>query len=414
MTWENVLNDARARAHQRGPGSARRGRRMGTPEVGGGSTGELAGRRKAEHIDLCRTSAVEVAASCSWDDIALLHDALPELERGEVRLDVTFLGHHLAAPLMIASMTGGVEHATTINRRLARLAERFGLAMGLGSGRIMLEDPAQERSFRIAREAAPTAFLAANIGAPQLVLQRGRPGYSPERVLRLVEVIGAQALIVHLNFLQEAVQPEGDANARGVLAAIAALAAAAPVPVLVKEIGCGIGRRQAEALARAGVAAIDVGGQGGTSWALVEAERAAARGERLKARLGQTFAAWGIPTPVAIRLAAGAGRPIIATGGIRSGLDAARALALGATLVGVARPLLAAALQGDEALVEWTTVFLEELRTALFLTGSADLTSFHAQRPVITGQTAAWLAQLEPSALSQPLAVLNHEPAAGS
>jgi isopentenyl-diphosphate delta-isomerase len=397
MTWENVLNDARARAV---PVAYGEGRRMGTPEVGSGSTSELAGRRKAEHIDLCRTDAVEVAAPCGWDDIHLLHEALPELERGEVRLDVSFLGHRLAAPLMIASMTGGVEHAATINQRLARLAERFGLAMGLGSGRIMLEDPAQERSFRVAREAAPAAFLAANIGAPQLVPQRGRPGYPPERVLRLVEVIGAQALVVHLNFLQEAVQPEGDTNARGVLAAIAALAAAAPVPVLVKEIGCGIGRRQAEALARAGVAAIDVAGQGGTSWALVEAERAEARGEQLKARLGRTFAAWGIPTPVAIRLAAAAGRPVIASGGIRSGLDAARALALGATLAGVARPLLAAALQGDEALVEWTAAFLEELRTALFLTGSADLASFHARQPVITGQTAAWLAQLERSPVS--------------
>jgi isopentenyl-diphosphate delta-isomerase len=258
----------------------------------------------------------------------------------------------------------------------------------------MLEDPEQERTFRVAREAAPTAFLFANIGAAQLVPQRDRPGYPPERLLRLVEAIGAQALAVHLNFLQEAVQPEGDANARGVLAAIGALVAASPVPVLVKEIGSGIGRRQAEALARAGVAAIDVGGQGGTSWALVEAARAEMRGQARKARLGRTFATWGIPTPVAVRLAAGAGRPIIATGGIRSGLDAARALALGAALVGVARPLLTAALESEEAPAEWTTAFLDELRTALFLTGSANLASFQTLRPIITGRTAAWLTQL--------------------
>ena len=353
--------------------------------------------RKAEHIELTRTDVVEVAAAAGWDDIHLLHDALPELDRDEVRLAVDFLGHRLAAPLLISSMTGGTAHAATINARLGRLAERYGLAMGLGSGRVMLEDPTQERTFRLAREAAPSAFLFANIGAPQLVPQRGRPAYPPERVLRLVEVVGAQALAVHLNFLQECVQPEGDTAARGVLAAIAALVTASPVPVIVKEIGCGIGRRQAEALARVGVAAVDVAGQGGTSWALVEAARAEARGQRRKARLGRTFAGWGIPTPVAVCLARGAGRPVIASGGIRTGLDAARALALGADLVGVARPFLQAALESEAALTEWTDAFLDELRTAFFLTGAVDLAAFQQMRPVITGATAAWLAQLDPT-----------------
>jgi isopentenyl-diphosphate delta-isomerase len=351
-------------------------------------------QRKAEHIDLSRTAAAEAPAHANWDDIYLAHDALPELDRGDVHLDTTFLGHRLSAPLLIASMTGGTEAAALINRRLGQLAERHGLAMGLGSGRVMLDDPTQERTFRIAREVAPTAVLIANIGAPQLVPQRGRDGYRPDQVLRLVEVIGAQALAVHLNPLQEAVQPEGDANTRGVLAAIGALAAASPVPVIVKETGCGIGRRQAEALARVGVAAIDVGGQGGTSWSLIEAARAEARGQTRKATLGRTFAAWGIPTPVAICLARTAGRPIIATGGVRTGLDAARALALGASLVWVARPLLAAALDGEVALEEWLATFIDELSTALFLTGAADLASFRAVRPIITGETQTWLAHL--------------------
>jgi isopentenyl-diphosphate delta-isomerase len=359
--------------------------------------GQTASQRKGEHIDLCRTDAVEVASAAPWDDIHLPHDALPEIDRDEVRLDTRFLGHRLAAPLLIASMTGGVEHAVTINQRLGRLAETCGLAMGLGSGRVMLEDPAQERSFRVVREVAPSAFLLANIGAAQLVTQRDHPGYPPERILRLVEVVGAQALAVHLNFLQESVQPEGDTRARGVLAALARLIAASPVPVIVKEIGSGLGRRPAEALARAGAAAIDVGGQGGTSWALVEAARAEARGQHRKARVGRTFAAWGIPTPVAIRLVHPVGRPVIASGGIRNGLDAARALALGADLVSAARPFLEAALAGQAALDEWTAAFLEELRTALFLTGSADLAAFKRLRPVITGPTASWLAQLEPA-----------------
>jgi isopentenyl-diphosphate delta-isomerase len=353
-------------------------------------------QRKAEHIDLCRTDAVEVAPATPWDDIHLPHNALPEIDRDEVRLDTSFLGHRLAAPLVIASMTGGAEHAFTINQRLGRLAETYGLAMGLGSGRVMLEDPTQERSFRVVREVAPTAFLFANIGAAQLVAQHDQPAFPPERILHLVEVIGAQALAVHLNFLQESVQPEGDTRARGVLAAIARLVAASPVPVIVKEIGSGIGRRPAEALARVGVAAIDVGGQGGTSWALVEAERAEARGQQRKARLGRTFAGWGIPTPVAIRLVQSAGRPVIASGGIRNGLDAARALALGADLVSAARPFLETALAGEAALAEWTAAFLDELRTALFLTGSADLAAFKRLCPIITGQTATWLAQSDP------------------
>ena len=352
------------------------------------------GERKLDHITLCRTAEVEVPSTATWDDIHLVHDALPELDWHEVRLDVEFLGRRLAAPLMIASMTGGTEHGATINGRLARLAERRGLAMGLGSGRIMLTDPAQEGTFKIARESAPTAMLVANIGAPQLVEQPGQAPFAPERLSRLVEVVGAQALAVHLNFMQEVVQPEGDINARGVLAAIARLVDASPVPVIVKEIGNGIGRRQARALADAGVAAIDVGGQGGTSWALVESRRAEARGYERKARLGRTFAAWGIPTPVAIGLARAAGRPVIATGWVRSGLDAARALALGASLVGVARPFLEAALAGDEALEDWTAAFLDELRAAMFLTGSTDLTALRGVQTVVTGETAAWLDQL--------------------
>lgn len=360
-----------------------------------GRSDQPIGRRKDEHIDIVRDGAVEVPAPVSWDEIHLLHCALPEIDRDDVRLDLDFLGYRLKAPLVIASMTGGTERAELINRRLGAAAERFGLAMGLGSGRIMLDDPTQTASFRVAREVAPTAFLYANIGAPQLIANGGRAAYRPETILRLVEAIEAQALAVHLNYLQECVQPEGDTRARGILAAIGELVRASPVPIIVKEVGNGINRQSAQALVAAGVAAIDVGGQGGTSWALVEAVRAEAAGQQRKARLGRTFAGWGIPTAVAIRLVSGAGRPVIATGGIRSGLDAARALALGADLVGVARPLLQAALVGEDALDEWLAIFLDELRTALFLTGSVDLATFHGCRPIITGRVAEWLGQID-------------------
>jgi isopentenyl-diphosphate delta-isomerase len=262
----------------------------------GGDEGESS-RRKAEHIELARTSAVEVGAPCVWDDVYLLHDALPELDRDEIRLDIDFLGHRLLAPLVIASMTGGAEHATTINTRLARLAERFGLAMGLGSGRVMLEEPAQERSFRVAREAAPTAFLFANIGAPQLVAQRGRPGYPPERLLRLVEVIGRRRWRSTSTSCRKpssrrvprARRAGGDRRAGGGVARAGDR----------QEIGCGIGRRPTAALARAG------GGdrcRGSAPLAVIERR---GRGTRQAAGAWRTFAGWGIPTPVATGWIAG-------------------------------------------------------------------------------------------------------------
>jgi isopentenyl-diphosphate delta-isomerase len=207
-------------------------------------------------------------------------------------------------------------------------------------------------------------------------------------------MIRADALAVHLNFLQESVQPEGERNAQGCAAAIAAVVGLVGVPVVAKETGAGLSRETALRLKALGVSALDVGGVGGTSFAAVEGLRAEAQGERQSQRLGEVFRDWGIPTPVSVAAALPSGLPIIATGGIRSGVDAAKALALGATLVGVARPLLQAALEGDQAVETWIQQFLRELRTVLFLTGSADLSALRRRPRVVTGVTRAWLAQL--------------------
>jgi isopentenyl-diphosphate delta-isomerase len=356
--------------------------------------GDLIRARKAEHLRLSAERDVDSRLPAGWEDIRLLHRALPEVDLPDIDLGAEFLGRRLALPLCISSMTGGHPAALEVNVRLARAAQRFGLAMGVGSQRAALSDPTLASTYAVARQAAPDALLFANIGAPQLIPQGDAPALRPGQLLALIDMIAADALAVHLNFLQETVQIGGDQHARGCLAAIADLTATLPVPIIVKETGSGLDRLSAERLAQAGVAVLDVGGLGGTSFAAVEAYRAAAAGDRRRAQLGELYRSWGIPTAVALVLARSTRLPLIATGGIRSGLDAARALALGASLVGVARPLLACAVEGEQALAEWIEQFAAELRAALFLTGSRTLAELRNRPKVILGETRLWLEQL--------------------
>jgi isopentenyl-diphosphate delta-isomerase len=255
---------------------------------------------------------------------------VPELDRAEIDLGVTFLGRRFAHPIAVAGMTGGHERALAVNRTLARVAARFDIPMGVGSQRAMLVNPALVPTYRAAREAAPDLFLIANVGLPQLLPQGDAAPFTLDDVRRAIEAIGAGALAIHLNYLQEAVQAEGDTNARGGLAALRALTGALDLPVIAKETGAGMTARAARQLAGAGVAALEVGGAGGTSFAAVEARRAADAGHDRLAALGRLFADWGVPTPAAVRMVRRAGLPVIATGGVRNGLDAAVALALGA------------------------------------------------------------------------------------
>jgi isopentenyl-diphosphate Delta-isomerase len=351
-------------------------------------------RRKAEHMELAATTDVETRGSAGWKDVELVHDAVPELSSRDVNLATEFLGHTLNAPLVIAGMTGGHPRAAMINSVLARATERRGLAMGVGSQRAALVDASLADTYRVARREAPGAFLIANVGAAQLVPQHGVPGIGVDGALEAVEMIAAQALAIHLNFLEESIQSEGDREAAGCLDAIATLADELPVPVLAKETGAGLSRSVVLRLRHAGVAALDVGGSGGTSFAAVESARAHARGDDRGSQLGSLLRDWGIPTAVSILAARAASLPLIATGGVRSGLDAAKAIALGATAVGIGAPVLRHALEGEEALEAWIGQFLEELRTVMFLTGSRTPEELRRRPVVILGRTKAWADQL--------------------
>lgn len=360
-----------------------------------GLVDEATSRRKAEHLTVAARAESEVAATARWAEIILLHNPLPEIDRAAIELSTPFLGRRFALPIVIAGMTGGHPRATEVNRTLARVAERFDIPMGVGSQRAMLVNPALTATYAVAREAAPTAFLIANVGLPQLLPQGAAAPLGATELRRAIEAIGAGALALHLNFLQEAVQAEGDTNARGGLAAIRALAAELDLPLVAKETGAGMTARAATSLAAAGIAALEVGGAGGTSFAAVEAGRAADAGDGRLAALGRLFADWGVPTPAAVRMVRRAGLPIVATGGVRSGLDAAKALALGANLVGLARPLLERALLGEAATVEWLSGFVEELRTAMFLVGAATPAELKIAPYLALGTTRTWLEEAD-------------------
>ncbi|MCI4341339.1 MAG: type 2 isopentenyl-diphosphate Delta-isomerase [Thermoplasmata archaeon] len=348
----------------------------------------LLSHRKAEHVKVVLGESVE-GRHRYWEDIQLQHNALPELDFDEIDPSLELFGKRLSAPLVITGMTGGYPGAEMINGHLARAAAELGLAMGVGSERAaILRGQHPESYSTVAKHAVPLRF--ANVGAPQIIAQvPGEPLLSVRDARAAMELIGADLLAVHLNFLQEMVQPEGDRRARGCLGAIAQLAQ--ELPVLVKETGAGISREVADRLRAAGVRGFDVSGTGGTSFAAVEHYRAKARGAEREARLGKTFWDWGIPSPVSVRAVVPVGLPVIASGGIRSGLDVARALALGASAAGIAGGILRAAAAGYEQTRRELEQIIYELRVAMFLTGSATLNQLQHAPFVVTGETRDWL-----------------------
>lgn len=322
-----------------------------------GADPELARDRKAEHIRLALDQRMQLGANF-FDDYHFEHEALPELDLASIDLGTEFVGRRLAAPLLISSMTGGTAAAGLINRNLAAGAERTRIAFGVGSQRKALEDPAKADTFQV-RELAPSVPLLANLGAVQL-----NYGLGLRECRQAVDMIGADALILHLNPLQEAIQPEGQCNFAGLLPKIGAVVRELPVPVIVKEIGCGISAATARAVADQGVRIVDTAGVGGTSWARIEADRAG------DLDLGEIFAAWGIPTPLSIQqVASVGGLTVIASGGVRNGLDVAKALALGADLVGMAFPFLQAATESPERVVEKVERIVLELKICMFCLG---------------------------------------------
>jgi isopentenyl-diphosphate delta-isomerase len=346
-------------------------------------------QRKDAHLELCASAEVEPpGADPLFGEVELIHECLPELSVAEIDLSCRFLGKRLRAPVLVGAMTGGTARAGSLNRGLARLAEELGIGFGVGSQRAMLERPEAAASFQV-RDAAPTTALLGNIG-----LWQARES-GPKAVRRLMEGIGADGIAVHLNAAQELIQPEGDRDFGHGIETIETLASELGEKLVVKETGCGIRPRAALLLAQIGVGTIDLAGAGGTSWAQVEALRAEGRARSL----GKLFAGWGIPTAAAVASVShqlGGRASIIASGGIRDGLMAAKALALGADLVGVALPVLQAWERGGEAAArDFLEELIEGLRIAMALTGARTIGELRARPLVIKDGLQAWITALE-------------------
>lgn len=338
-------------------------------------------RRKAEHLRVTLEEEVASGLTSGFERYRFVHQSLPELDLPAIDTAADFLGARLRLPLLISSMTGGTAEATAINRTLAVAAQAAGIALGVGSQRGGIENPALAATFRV-RDVAPDVFLCANLGAVQL-----NRGYGVEECRRAVEMIGANALILHLNAMQEALQPEGDHEWAGLLARIEAVCRALDVPVIAKEVGWGIAPDTARRLAAAGVAAIDVAGAGGTSWSQVEMHRARTP---LAARVAAHFADWGIPTAECVATVSHAlpHLPLIASGGLRTGIDVAKAVALGAHLCGLALPFLRAAKAGPEAVRDAIDEIGTTLRVAMFGVGAANLAALRGTSRLIPRQAA--------------------------
>lgn len=324
-------------------------------------------KRKADHIRINLEKDVAFKQlTTGLEKYFFMHQALPELDLAHINTQTQIFGKNLNTPLLISSMTGGTTEAQAINLMLAEAAQEVGLAMGLGSQRAAIEDNSLADTFRV-RDVAPDILLFANLGAVQL-----NYGYGRTQCQRAVDMIQADALILHFNPIQEAVQPEGDGNFAGLLSKIETLCRQLSVPVIAKEVGWGFSREAARQLADAGVAAIDVAGAGGTSWSQVEMYRAPTARH---ARVAGAFIDWGIPTAVSIQYCREAtSLPIIASGGIKNGIDVAKCIALGARLVGFAGDFLRAADEnGVEGVIEMAETITDELRITMFGSSANDL-----------------------------------------
>jgi len=331
--------------------------------------------RKSSHLSICSKKDVAFREKrTGFDDIDFVHCALPELDLGKIDISSSLFGKKLSAPFVIEPITGGSAEAGKINRSLAEAAQEAGVAMGLGSQRAMLENPSLVNTYKV-RDVAPDIFLFGNMGVAQLL------EYDPRRIQEALEQVGADALFLHMNALQEAIQPEGNRNFEKCISSIEKLTSQLKLPVVAKETGAGVSREVAISLKNAGVKGIDVGGAGGTSWGAVELLRnPAAHG---------SFWEWGIPTTLSIvEVASSCNLPVIASGGIRSGVDAAKALALGADYAGAALPFLKSAEKGSKAVAEELADWEQQLKTCMFLAGSKNLASLVNSPLIITGKTA--------------------------
>ncbi len=319
-----------------------------------------------------------------WDDISLIHTALPEIDMDEISLETEVFGKRLAAPIIIAGMTGGYSFAEKINERLGRIAEEFGIGMGVGSQRAAIENPELSPTYSVIRD-MDIPLKIANIGAPQLIEQGTGRVFGPEEAKGAMDMIDADVLAIHLNYLQEVVQPEGETRAKGVLPAVRKIASS--LPVIAKETGAGISRADAVQLKKAGVVGLDVGGMSGTSFSAVEMYRAR---DYVHRRTGETLRDWGIPTPASVHQTHDI-LPVTATGGLRTGLDVAKAIVIGADAGGMAASLLEPAMKGENQLRTAVDTIISELKAAMFLTGSASVGELQQKEAIVHGRLKDWI-----------------------
>ena len=329
-------------------------------------------RRKEEHVEIALREDVR-ADHNFWDDVRLYHNALPEMDIDDVDTSITLLGKELDLPLIISGMTGGYRGGKKINETLAKVAESYQIGMGVGSQRSGLENRKLEDTYSVIKD-FDIPLKIANIGASQIA--RWSRKELLENVERMIGMIDADALAICLNLLQEAIQPEGEAHAKGCIKSMEIISDEFDVPIIAKETGAGISGEVAKRLIKAGISAIDIGGYGGTNFAAIEYHRAKRMRNWLYERLGKTFWEWGIPAPISLMEVSDAVRgkvEIIASGGIRNGLDIARSIALGADCAGMAYILLKKAVEGLDSAMREMEAIKHELRTAMFLTGSKEI-----------------------------------------
>ena len=342
--------------------------------------------RKADHIEICKNERT-APGYCYWNDVRLVHNALPEINYDDIDMSCRLFGEKLEFPLVVTAITGGFEGAKKINANIASACADLGIGMGVGSERAGITGVCPE-SYSVIKD-YDVPLVIGNVGAPQLVRQKDKEPFSRDDVVAAMELIDADIMAVHLNFLQEVVQPEGDMNAAGCRDAIRSLAR--DLPILAKETGAGISKDVAMRLKGIGVQGIDIAGMGGTSFAAVELHRAMEAGDNVRSNIGDTFLDWGIPAPVSLVEAGCSGLPLIASGGILDGIHVASAIAMGASCAGMANAILREACESADAVKEKLTIIKEELKAAMLLTGSKDIKALSKAKHVVLGESRAWM-----------------------
>jgi isopentenyl-diphosphate delta-isomerase len=345
-------------------------------------------KRKADHIEICANGNVS-PGHCYWDDLRLIHEALPETDADSIDLSTEVFGKRLSFPFIVTAITGGFDGAKKINGNIAEACAELGVGMGIGSQRAAVEKEDADSYSVICEHDVP--LVIGNIGAPQLIRQGKKAAFTEDMIKDAMELIDADIMAVHLNFLQEAAQPEGDTNSYGCYDTICELAK--KFPLMVKETGAGISSKTARKLSGIGIKGIDIAGMGGTSFAAVEMYRAIAKKDDVRTSVGKTFFDWGIPSPVSL-MCMDTDLPVIASGGIRNGLHVANSVAAGACCAGAANILIGDAMVSADAVKRRLTIIREELRAAMLLTGSGNIKELSRAEYVILGKTKEWMGQL--------------------